>query len=286
MKTTENEKNLKHGYLFLTSILLVLFSFSLATEIYLKGGFKFDFNKTDNNEITTDNSTKDEHPEITLEFQNLTDGYKTKEASITVVVLTNTGNSAWLNSAKVDVNQEGIFEQKINLITGQNEIIAEVENANGDKKQKRIVVTREEEPKPTIEPQTPTNTQKPVVQPEPKVEPKTDPKPTPEPQPQPNPITGLKLNCSITNTQPSVGQNVSLDCTVKDQNANGVNGATGSVTVNWQSGSANYNLPSSNNGSTSISFTVPAGNSGKVSGNIRASKDGLTVNSNFSITVL
>jgi len=283
MKKVNDEKNLKHGYIFLTGIILVLFAISLSIEIYLKGGFNF---KEATPETVTDNTENDEHPEITLEIQNLTDGYKTKESVITIVYLTNIDNKAWINGQEVEVSPEGYFERKIDLNVGENGIIAKVEDLKGDKKEKNISVIREEEkkeePKAEEKTETPKNndTTKPIVQPEIKPEPK------PDPEPQPQPITGLKLYCSITNTQPFVGQTVTLDCSVKDQNGNPVSGANGSVTVNWQSGSASYNLPSSNsNGSSSISFTVPEGNKGKISGSIRVSKYGLTVNSNFSITV-
>ncbi len=100
-----------------------------------------------------------------------------------------------------------------------------------------------------------------------------------------NPITGLKLSCSITNTQPLVGQTVSLDCYVKDQNNNAVNGAIGNATLNWQSGQASYNFPSSSSGSTRVSFTVPEGNIGSISGVVRISKNGLTVTSQFNVIV-
>lgn len=283
MKKAKDEKNLKHGYIFLTGIILVLFAISLSVEICLKGGFNLEKIET---RTDTDNVKADEHPEITLELQNLTDNYITKDSVITVVYLTNIDNKAWINGQEVDVSPEGYFEKKIDLIVGKNEVIAKVENPKGDKKEKSIVVVREEEkleePKEEDKTETPKNneTTKPIVEPEIKPEPK------PDPEPQPQPITGLKLYCSITNTQPFVGQTVTLDCSTKDQNGSSVSGATGSVTLNWQSGSASYNLTSSNsNGSSSVSFTVPEGNKGQIAGSIRVSKEGLTVNSNFSITV-
>jgi hypothetical protein len=282
MKINEIEKNLKHGYIFLACIVLFLFAGSLSVEIYLKGGFKLPIGH-DNKQLSEGEKTIDEHPEITLEFQNLKDGYKTKDPTITVVALTNTVNKAWINGQLAEVNPEGIFERKIDLIVGQNEIVIDAETTEGIKKSKRIVVFREEEikedPKQEEQAETPnTENPKPVIPPKP------DPKPDPDPQPAP--ITGLKLYCSITNTQPFVGQTVTLDCSVKDQNGNPVSGAVGSVTVSWQSGSATYNLPSSNSGgSTSVSFTVPAGNKGSIYGSISVTKDGLTVNSNFSIIV-
>jgi len=231
MKKVNDEKNLKHGYIFLTGIILVLFAISLSIEIYLKGGFNF---KEATPETVTDNTENDEHPEITLEIQNLTDGYKTKESVITIVYLTNIDNKAWINGQEVEVSPEGYFERKIDLNVGENGIIAKVEDLKGDKKEKNISVIREEEkkeePKAEEKTETPKNndTTKPIVQPEIKPEPK------PDPEPQPQPITGLKLYCSITNTQPFVGQTVTLDCSVKDQNGNPVSGANGSVTVNWQ----------------------------------------------------
>lgn len=243
MKKVNDEKNLKHGYIFLTGIVLVLFAISLSVEIYLKGGFNFDKEEI---KTITDNIESDEHPEITLEIQNLTDGYTIKESAITIVYLTNIDNKAWINGQEVEVSPEGYFERKIDLNIGKNEITAKVENQKKDTKERIISVIREEEkkeePKAEEKTETPKNndTTKPIVQPEPKPEPK------PEPEPQPNPITGLKLYCSITNTQPFVGQTVTLDCSVKDQNGNPVSGAIGSVTVNWQSGSANYNLSASN----------------------------------------
>lgn len=282
MKINETEKNIKHGYFFLTSIVLVLFAISLTVEIYLKGGFNF-VNSQDNKFVSEEEQVIDEHPEITLVFQNLTDGFKTKDPTITVVALTNKENRAWINGQQIEVNPEGIFEGKIDLIVGQNEIIIEVETPEGTKKNKRIDVVREEEKKEELKQEEKVETSK-IENPKPIVQP--EPTPEPIPEPKPNPITGLKLHCSITNTQPFIGQIVSLDCSVKDQNGSPVNSATGSVTINWQSGSATYDLPSSDSsGNTSVSLTVPAGNKGSISGNIRVTKDGLTVNSNFSIIV-
>jgi len=283
-KMDNKDINLKHGYIFLTSILLVLFAISLSVEIYLKGGFDsvIDAVETQISEGTNDSN----EAEPTIELVSLKDGYKTKESSITVVAKTEKQNTAWINGQEVAVNEEGIFELQIDLIIGTNEVLIEVENSNDASKSLAFSIIREEEEK--------EETKQEDKQEQPKTEiPKVEPKPeTPKPvtptepiQPEPNPITGLKLSCSITNTQPLVGQSVSLDCSIKDQNNNPVNGATGNATMNWQSGQASYNFPSSSSGSTRISFTVPEGNIGSISGVVRISKDGLTVTSNFSIIV-
>lgn len=278
------EINLKHGYIFLASILLVLFAISLSVEIYLKGGFNSVIEAVETQISEGTNDSDEAEPTIVL--VSLKDGYTTKESSITVVAKTEKQNQAWINGQEVAVNEEGIFELQIDLIIGTNEVLIEVENSNDASNLLAFSIIREEERK-----EEPKQEEK---QEQPKTEiPKIEPKPeTPKPvtptdpiQPEPNPITGLKLNCSITNTQPLVGQSVSLDCSVKDQNNNPVNGATGNATMNWQSGQASYSFPSSSNGSTRVSFTVPEGNTGSISGIVRISKDGLTVTSNFSIIV-
>lgn len=278
------EINLKHGYIFLTSILLVLFAISLSVEIYLKGGFNSVISAVETQILEETNNSDNTEP--TIELVSLNDGYTTKESSITIVAKTERQNTAWINGQKTPVNEEGIFELHIDLIIGTNEILIEVENSNDASKSLAFSIIREEEKKE--EPKQEDKQEQPKTE-IPKVEPKPEtPKPvTPtEPiQPEPNPITGLKLSCSITNTQPLVGQSVSLDCSIKDQNNNPVNGATGNATLNWQSGQASYNFPSSSSGSTRINFTVPDGNSGSISGVVRISKDGLSVTSNFSIIV-
>ncbi|WKZ30230.1 MAG: hypothetical protein QY314_00440 [Candidatus Dojkabacteria bacterium] len=283
-KMDNKEINLKHGYIFLTSILLVLFAISLSAEIYLKGGFNSVINAVET-QISEGTNDSDE-VEPTIELVSLKDGYKTKESSITVVAKTENQNKAWINGQEITVNEEGIFELQIDLIIGTNEVLIEVQNSNDASKSLAFSIIREEEKK--------EETKQDDKQEQPKTEiPKVEPKPeTPKPvtptepiQPEPNPITGLKLSCSITNTQPLVGQSVSLDCSVKEQNNNPVNGATGNATMNWQSGQASYNFPSSSSGATKVNFTVPDGNSGSISGVVRISKDGLTVTSNFSIIV-
>lgn len=283
-KMDNKDINLKHGYIFLTSILLVLFAISLSVEIYLKGGFDsvIDPVETQISEGTNDSN----EAEPTIELVSLKDGYKTKESSITVVAKTEKQNKAWINGQEVAVNEEGIFELQIDLIIGTNEVLIEVENSNDASNSLVFSIIREEEKKE--EPKQEEIKEQPKTE-IPKVEPKPETlkpvTPTEPIQPEPNPITGLKLSCSITNTQPLVGQSVSLDCSVKDQNNNPVNGATGNATMNWQSGQASYNFPSSSSGATKVSFTVPEGNIGSISGVVRISKDGLTVTSNFSIIV-
>ena len=283
-KMNSKEINLKHGYIFLTSILLVLFAISLSIEIYLKGGFNSVIDAVETQISEETNNPDDAEP--TIELVSLNDGYTTKETSITVVAKTETQNTAWINGQEVAVNEEGIFELHIDLIVGKNEVLIEVRSPNDASKSLTFSIVREEDKKEETKPeekQEQPKTETPKIEPKPEI-----PKPvTPtEPVvPVPNPITGLKLSCSITNTQPLVGQSVSLDCSVKDQNNNAVNGATGNATMNWQSGQASYNFPSSSSGSTRVSFTVPDGNSGSISGVVRISKDGLTVTSNFSIIV-
>lgn len=276
--------NLKHGYIFLASILLVLFAISLSVEIYLKGGFNSVISAVETQISEETNNSDNKEP--TIELVSLNDGYTTKESSITIVAKTERQNTAWINGQEVPVNEEGIFELQIDLIVGKNEILVEVQSPNYASKSLAFSIVREEGKKEETKPEEKQEQPKTET---PKVETKPEtPKPVtpPEPiQPEPNPITGLKLSCSITNTQPLVGQTVSLDCSVKDQNNNSVNGATGNATMNWQSGQASYNFPSSSNGSTRVSFTVPEGNIGSISGVVRISKDGLTVTSNFSIIV-
>lgn len=281
MKNKEIQKNLKHGYIFLTTIILVIFVSFLCAEIYLKGGFRFKNNsdvKTDNEEqINQDNS------DVLLEFQNITDGYKTKDTAITVVAKTNVGNKAWINDKETTVNETGVFELKIDLVTGSNEIRIEAQKPDSKKTSKKLSVIREEEPKPTDKPTVPPKEQ-PPIQSKPNIT-KPEPTTTKAPTPQQPSITGLKLHCSITNTQPTTGQTVTLSCTVKDQDDNPVNGATGNAILSWQSGALTYNFPSSNSGITQVSFPVPAGNKGTINGTVRITKDGLTVTSNFSINV-
>jgi len=286
MKNKQIQQNLKHGYIFLASIILVLFALSLSTEIYLKGGFAFTTNDTEAKETKVVNERKHED-EIFLEIQNLTDGFKTKDKSITVVAFTNTGNKSWINGNEVKVNNEGVLEDKVDLIIGKNEIIVEVENEEGKESIQKLTVIREK--KEELKKEEPESPQETIptepIQP-PATNPVPQPVPTPEPDPQPSPIMGLKLQCSITNTQPFIGQTVALICVVKDQNNNYVSGASGNVTVNWSSGNQSYSLSNSNgSGAMNISFVVPKGNSGQIMGSVRVSKDGLTVTSNFSLTV-
>lgn len=286
MKNKPIQKNLKHGYIFLSGIILVFFALSLSTEIYLKGGFTFAKAVNDSQEPEVVNERKDED-NIFLEIQNLTDGFKTEDETITVVAFTNTGNRVWINGTETEVNHEGVLEGKVDLIIGNNEIIIEAENKENKRTTQKLTVIREkkEEPKEERQESLPNNdTNKPIQQPV--KDPVAQPIPTPQPDPQPSPITGLKMQCSITNTMPYVGQTVSINCTVKDQNNSPVSGVSGSATVAWQSGSQTYLLANSNGlGALNVSFTVPEGNSGQVMGSIQVSKDGLTVTSNFSLIV-
>ncbi|MCX8035035.1 MAG: hypothetical protein N3A71_01985 [Candidatus Dojkabacteria bacterium] len=100
------------------------------------------------------------------------------------------------------------------------------------------------------------------------------------------PLSSLKLSCSITNTQPKAGQNVSVNCFAKDQSGNPVNNVILKLSIVWQSGSQVLNMPSSNSSGTSqITIVVPEGNKGIVTANITAEKDGLKVNTNFTLNI-
>jgi protocatechuate 3,4-dioxygenase beta subunit len=283
------QQNLKHGYIFLAGIILVLFGISFATEMYFKGAFAFDQNQPEIKHVEVINNNADSE-EIFLEIQNLESGFKTKEEQITVVVFTNKDNEAWINQEKIDVDNQGIFETQIDLIVGENEIIIEVKSIQEESIQESITVIREalaqnnEEPVKEESQEVKVDPPKQVIPPVTNIKPPVI-KPTPELPSEP-PLTGLKLQCSITNTQPSIGQTVTLNCTVKDQNNNAVNGATGSITINWQSGSQTYPLSTSESaGNMSKSFVVPNGNTGSILGVVKATKSGLTVTSNFNLTV-
>ena len=280
------EKSLKHGYIFLSGIILTLFAVSLSTEIYLKGDFAFIEHSEEPQINELENEWKDDE-ELFLEIQNLTDGFKTTENIIAVVALTNTGNKSWINGVETDVNILGVLEDKVDLIIGENEIIVEVENEDGMKAIKRLTVIRKGKEKPKEEQQEPPQEVSAPVPVQLSIEdPFVPPLVVAQPEPKPNPIMGLKLQCSITNTQPFIGQTVILDCVVKDDDDKLINGATGNVTVNWQSGSENYSLSNSNDsGSMSLSFNVPEGNAGKVLGDVQVSNEGLAVTSEFSLEV-
>lgn len=228
MKNKQIQQNLKHGYIFLTGIVLVLFGMSFAMEMYLKGNFELPkFNRNNQSD--------------TLQVED------SKEVITGEVV-----EDKLIEEAEIIDEREKVIEKPI---------IEEVEVIKVDPpKQVNPIVTN-----PTPKP--------PIVQ------------PTHEIPSEPL-LTGLKLQCSIINTQPFVGQSVVLDCNVTDQNGKAVSGATGSITVNWQSGVQTYQLSTSNSsGNMSKSFVVPNGNTGTVSGSVRATKSGLTVTSNFNLTV-
>lgn len=293
-KEREIKKNLKHGYTFLWCIIISLFSISLGVELYLTGGLEH---------ITagkgeTPDSYPISHPiapgEPKIEIQNLTDNYKTQEEAIALVGVTEPSIDVVINTKQLKSDETGRFEQKLDLIVGTNVVEIKAKNSKGAENSLTINIIREERPKPeptpepTPAPQPNQTPNKPAPKPSPKPNPKPNPQPTPTPPPNPPPseVTGLKLSCSVSNTQPSVGGSVGVTCTVKDQNGKAVSGAFGYVTVSWQSGSSVYTLSQSNSsGTMSVNFKVPAGNSGRINGSIKVSKNGINVSSNFSITV-
>lgn len=289
-KQREIKKNLKHGYIFLWGIIILLFSISLGVELYLTGGLE----RITISKGETPESYPISHPvaqgEPKIEIQNLTDSYKTQEESLALVGITEANISLTINNKELKSDETGRFEQKLDLIVGTNVVSIRAKNSKGAENSLTINIIREEKPKPqpTPEPQPAPNPtpNKPAPKPSPKPAPKPTPQPTPTPTPPPSEVTGLKLSCSVSNTQPSVGGSVGVTCTVKDQNGKPVSGAFGYVTVSWQSGSSAYTLSQSNSsGTMSVSFKVPAGNSGRINGSIKASKNGISVSSNFSITV-
>lgn len=288
MSKKQVTKNLKHGYIFLVGTILVLFLVSLGTEIYLNGGFNL--NKP---QKETEEEIEQPDPNYKLEIENLEDGYKTKDKNITVVGSSEKTAIVFVNTKKIEISSEGRFEAKVGLVVGKNEILVQAFEGDEKKREIKLEVFREEEPKQEEQQETDggnsssgggsTNT---PTQSSPTLKPDPRPTPTPTPEPEPSPLTGLKMSCSINNTYPSVGQKVTITCTVKDQNGSPVSGAFGYVSVNWQSGTSVYTLSQSNSsGSMSVSFNVPSGNSGAISGNIKASKSGLNVNSNFTLNI-
>lgn len=286
------KKNLKHGYIFLWCIIIAMFSVSLGVELYLTGGLeRITVGKRDIPE-----SYPISHPvalgEPKIEIQNLTDNYKTQVESLPLVGITEPGIDVIVNTKQLKSDETGRFEQKLDLILGTNVIEIKAKNSKGAENSLTINIIREEKPKIelTPEPQPAPNPtpSKPAPKPSPKPTPKPSPPPTPTPLPTPPPseVTGLKLSCSVSNTQPSVGGNVGVTCTVKDQNGKAVSGAFGYVIVSWQSGSSVYTLSQSNSsGTMNVNFKVPAGNSDRINCSIKVSKNGISVSSNFSITV-
>lgn len=272
---------------------MIPFSIAFGIEMYLtgqldklvaRGGEETPVSFPEDPQGSVDDPEDSEKPK--LEIKNLTDGFSTKETQVIIVASTDVGNEAWVNNNKVTVAGDGNFEYKIDLAEGNNPIEVKVKNAKGVENSKTITVHREVEkaPEPTPSPQpSPNPNPTPTPQPQPPA-----PTPTPEPPPPPPPptITGLRMSCSITNTNPFAGQSVGVNCSVKDQNGNGVSGAFGYVTVNWSTGAGIYTLSSSDGGGNmSASFTVPAGNSGNINGSVQVSKDGLNVSSNFTLHV-
>jgi len=290
----QSKQNLKHGYIFLIITLMIPFLISFGIEMHLTGGIDFSFlnaskqnTKEPNDEDLVDEEVDSEESSLSIEIRNLTDGFKTKEESITVVGLTQKENEVWVNGNKVNVATDGSFESKVDLIAGENVIRITAKSSLEKEISKSMTIIREVPKKEEPQTQTPPIQIAPPVQnPQPPQQPSSPPAPTPPAPPPPQQITGLKLSCSVSNTAPMVGGNVSINCSIKDQNNNGVSGAFGYVTMNWQTGSSVYTLSSSNgNGDMSTSFNVPAGNAGSISGSVQASKDGLNVSSNFTINV-
>lgn len=290
MNEKETTKNLKHGYIFLVSLILLFFLMGLGIEIYLTGGFE---TSRDEPQEETIEAEATEEIDFILEIENIESPFKTYEKEITIVGRTQENAIILINSEEIETGEQHRFEKKIDLITGTNYISIQGFLDGELKKDIELEIVREEkaEEKKEEKPQETPQSQPPQVVPPPQ---QSTPNPQPPappvtpqpPPPPPNPIQGLKLSCSINNTYPQVGGTVSINCSVKNQNNSPVSGAFGYVTVNWQSGSSIYTLSQSNgNGDMSVSFTVPAGNSGNIIGNVQASKDGLNVSSNFSLNV-
>lgn len=291
MNRKEITKNLKHGYIFLGSFILLFFLIGLGIEIYLTGGLSTQSIEPKEEVIEVETSSDSE---FILEIENLESPFKTHESEITIVGKTEENAVILLNSEAIELGDQYRFEKKFDLIIGTNYISIQGFLNDELKKEITLEVIREEKVEKKKQEETPKEEpQKQNPQPAPTPQPVPNPQPSPPPPvtqqpppPKPNPVQGLKLSCSINNTHPSIGGTVSINCAIKDQNNNSVLGAFGYVTVNWQSGSSIYTLSQSNgNGDMSVSFTVPAGNTGTISGNVQASKDGLNVNSNFNLNV-
>lgn len=287
MVNAEIKKNLKHGYVFLIGTLLAIVVVPLSLEIYLAGGIQFTHAEGDQAEEAMRQIEQDSG-EIKLEIQNLQNGYKTQEENISIVGFTEPEAQIKLNDKEFKADIEGRFEQKIDLVVGTN-LINIVASKGGKQSEVKLEIVRgvkeevQKEPEGRPQPATPTT---PKPQQPAKPNPAPQPTPTPPVSPPPSELTGLKMSCSISNTQPFVGNTLSVNCTLKDQNNNPVSGGFGYVTVNWQSGTSVYTMSQSNNGGAmSVGFQVPAGNNGQISGSVRASKSGLNVSSNFAINV-
>ncbi len=285
-KKTVN-KNLQHGYIFLGSILLLCFISSFGLEMYLKGNLPSI--RKGKQEVTKSPEATKKDDEFILQLENIKSGYETTDETITIVGITQIKAENKINEKPVPLDDQNKFEKKIDLIVGKNIVV--IQGYLNSELQKEITLEIFRKEKAKEEPKDSGNDQKttPPSTPQkeiPKTKPVPSPSPKPTPTPTPSPITGLKMSCSINNTYPSVGQSVTISCSVKDQNEKAVQGATGFANISWQSGSALYNLSSSNSsGAMSTSFTVPNGNKGAISGVIKVSKSGLTVTSNFTLNV-
>lgn len=283
---TEIKKNLKHGYIFLITAILIVIAIPLSVELYLSGGLNFRVQNEQGSDETYPN--EQDKQEIRLEIQNLQSGYKTQDENISIIGLSEPEAAIKINDKELRADIEGRFEQKVDLVVGTN-LISITAGKDGKQREVKLEIIREvkEEPKPEQPEEKPQTPVSPTPKPQQPSKPAPQPNPTPNPTPPPpSGLTGLKLNCSISNTQPFIGNTVSVNCTLRDQNSNPVSGGFGYVTVNWQSGTSVYTMSQSNSaGAMSASFQVPAGNSGQISGSIRASKSGLNVSSNFAINV-
>lgn len=283
-------KNLQHGYIFLGVIIGIAFLTSLSVELYLTDSFAL----TQEAEPITEQVAEQEielGEELEIIIQNLEDKQEVESEKISIVGVTFPDVKLFINGKETSVDETGRFERELDLIVGNNEINikAELDGATSEKsvtiirkeKQKEPEPEKKQEEKPTPNSSGGSTPNAPAPNPTPAPEPKPDPLP-----PTPSPITGLKMSCSISNTQPFVGESVTVSCRVTDNNGKAVSGAFGYVTVNFQTGNQVKTLSQSNSsGNMSTSFSVPAGNSGRVNGSVKVSKDGLTVTSNFSINV-
>jgi hypothetical protein len=261
-------KNLQHGYIFLIGTLVCLFLICLVIEIQVKGGFHFSTEST-NIQATTEPTPIEASDDLRLQILNIYDGFHIKDEKLIISGVTEEESTVSINDEKINIMEDGRFEKSISLNLGENFLkIVSIKDSRTAKIE--IKIFRDE-----IQSIEPTLTEQPVQLP---IQNPVQPKPVPTIAPPISQITALKMSCSITNTAPTVNQFVTINCQVKDQNGNAVSGYDGLITVNWKTGVKTY--PISSNG-----FSVPAGNTGVISGNVRVSKDGLSVSSNFNITV-
>lgn len=148
MKTKKQvTKNLTHGYIFLITLILVPFLICLGLEIHFKGGFNINLGQEEKpGEITAEAAVDDPDPTFKLEIENLQNGYKTKETSITIVGVTEKNAIIFIQSEKVEINEEARFERKLDLNPGKNEITIQAFVDKEKKREIKLEVIREEEP--------------------------------------------------------------------------------------------------------------------------------------------